>query len=183
MHGPAFSCDNCATAHCASPALCVTGVSGVSISWLGKLRFGFQRKRLCTKTSDQCISARCNPTIVTHVGDPSFWRTATLGGAWTGASRLTIAYVDFTWLRATACSNSPARSSNFLLWYARTALLTAAVCDLLATQLFSLTESAGSAPSLEKTLLLFNKVPKSQPEVEAFVLCVVELCSMCSMFF
>ena len=93
-----------------------------------------------------------------HVGDPSFWRTVTPGGAWPGAKRLTIAYVALASPRETACSTSPARSSSFLL-------LVCAHCSfddcglrlVQARQLFFLTEPTGSAPSLKKTLLLLNK--------------------------
>ena len=93
-----------------------------------------------------------------------------------------MAHVDFTWSRETACSNSPARSSNFLRLCARTAPLTTATCDVYCRDNCSITEPSGPAKSLKKTLL-FKQVSKSLTGVEVIVFGVVELCNRCPVLF
>ena len=109
-----------------------------------------------------------------HVGDPSFWSTITLGGPWTGASRLTIAHVALASPRETPCSTSPARSSSFLH-------CTFDNCGLRLVAVHS-HRACGLRAIVEEDVASVQKVPTYQPEVEVFVLCIMELCNRYPVF-
>ena len=143
------------------------------MSWLGEAEVRFPSGSAPKMVTSASLRAPISPSWH-HVGDPSFWRTVTLGVAWTGANRLTIAYVALASPRETACSTSPASSSSFLLLYARTAPLTSAVCDFFFGETAVLSHSAyGPRAIVEENVASAQQAPKFLSEVNVFVFSVV----------
>ena len=136
MHGPAFPF----LQHCMSQAS-----QDESILGLVKLGVGFQRKRLCSKNSDQCISARCNLTIVAPRWRSTFQQ---------------VPPVSSSWMRALP------------LWRLRSAT------HIGETAAFS-HRANGLRAIVKENVASAQQVPKSQPKVEVFVRCTVELCNRC----
>ena len=183
MHGPAFPLDSCATAQMRILRFVnYRRLGRYPCLGLGKLRWCFQRKRLCSEDGDHLHHLH---------GQPHHRGTRSIFLAYCDFGRCLHRSKSFDHCICCSCLDSgdclfhfsskflqfpPLISAHFSfddcglrLIVGETAAPSYGICGLRAV--------------VEEIVASAQQVPKFLPEVEVFVFCSVVLCSVCSVFF